>query len=54
MIRPSGSWVARWQRLEKSAAGLYAAKVFGRLPDDLRYTLEERQVRPAVADAAPL
>ncbi|KAG5943371.1 transcription elongation factor spt4 [Claviceps pazoutovae] len=38
---PSKSWVAKWQRLDGYVAGLYAIKVSGLLPDEVRSTLEE-------------
>ena len=30
------SWVARWQRLEGYVPGIYAVKVVGSLPEDIR------------------
>ncbi len=38
---PSKSWVARWQRLDGYVPGVYAIKVSGQLPDDVRTTIEE-------------
>jgi transcription elongation factor SPT4 len=38
---PTKSWVAKWQRLDKYVRGVYATKVSGQLPDDVRTTLEE-------------
>lgn len=40
MMNPDESWVAKWQRGSKFAAGLYAARVAGRLPDDIIEELE--------------
>lgn len=37
---PSGSWVAKWQRVEGFVSGTYATKVVGVLPDDVRSSLE--------------
>jgi transcription elongation factor SPT4 len=36
LVSPEGSWVARWQRIEKSFPGLYAISVVGELSDDLK------------------
>lgn len=38
---PSKSWVAKWQRLDGYVRGVYATKVSGQLPDDVRTTIEE-------------
>jgi transcription elongation factor SPT4 len=38
---PARSWVAKWQRLDKYVRGVYATKVSGQLPDDVRTTIEE-------------
>ncbi|KAI9158756.1 putative Transcription elongation factor SPT4 [Paramyrothecium foliicola] len=38
---PSRSWVAKWQRLDGYVPGVYATKVSGQLPDEVRATLEE-------------
>ena len=38
---PAKSWVAKWQRLEGYVRGVYATKVSGQLPDDVRVQLEE-------------
>jgi transcription elongation factor SPT4 len=38
---PTRSWVAKWQRLDKYVRGVYATKVSGQLPDDVRTTIEE-------------
>ncbi|KAH9901941.1 transcription elongation factor spt-4 [Xylariomycetidae sp. FL2044] len=38
---PKKSWVARWQRLDKYIPGMYAIKVSGTLPEDVRQALEE-------------
>ncbi|KAK4162716.1 Spt4/RpoE2 zinc finger-domain-containing protein [Cladorrhinum sp. PSN259] len=37
----SKSWVGKWQRLDKYVKGIYAIKVSGQLPDDVRTTIEE-------------
>jgi transcription elongation factor SPT4 len=41
---PSRSWVAKWQRLDGYVRGVYATKVSGQLPDDVRTTLEEYNI----------
>ncbi|ODV63293.1 transcription elongation factor SPT4 [Ascoidea rubescens DSM 1968] len=38
---PSGSWVAKWLRIENFVPGLYAVKVNGRLPPDVVSRLED-------------
>jgi transcription elongation factor SPT4 len=38
---PSKSWVAKWQRLDSYVPGVYATKVSGQLPDEVRASLEE-------------
>lgn len=38
---PATSWVARWQRLSNYVPGVYATKVSGTLPDDVRAMVEE-------------
>lgn len=38
---PTRSWVAKWQRLDGYVRGVYATKVSGQLPDDVRATIEE-------------
>lgn len=39
ICQPDKSWVARWQRIERVKAGLYAGKVWGRLPESLEEDL---------------
>lgn len=41
LANPTKSWVARWQRLDGYVRGVYAIKVSGQLPDDVRTQLEE-------------
>ncbi|KAL8404123.1 hypothetical protein RB594_009110 [Gaeumannomyces avenae] len=38
---PSKSWVAKWQRLDGYVKGVYAIKVSGQLPDDIRVAIED-------------
>lgn len=38
---PSRSWIAKWQRLDNYLPGMYAIKVSGQLPDEVRATLED-------------
>ncbi|OAA71586.1 Transcription initiation Spt4-like protein [Cordyceps fumosorosea ARSEF 2679] len=38
---PSKSWVAKWQRLDGYVPGVYAIKVSGQLPDEIRSALED-------------
>ncbi|KAJ9103886.1 hypothetical protein QFC21_002349 [Naganishia friedmannii] len=44
MIRPTESWVAKWQRLGPMRPGLYAARVIGRPPKDVLRKLKEKGV----------
>ncbi|ERT02359.1 transcription elongation factor SPT4 [Sporothrix schenckii 1099-18] len=41
LANPNKSWVARWQRLDGYVRGVYAIKVSGQLPDDVRAQLED-------------
>ena len=41
MGSPGRSWVAKWQRVDKFVKGVYAIKVSGQLPDDVRAAVEE-------------
>lgn len=41
VANPSKSWVAKWQRLDQYVPGLYAIKVSGQLPDEIRSMLED-------------
>lgn len=41
---PTRSWVAKWQRLDKCHPGMYAIKVSGELPNDVRTMLEEDNI----------
>ena len=38
---PSKSWVTKWQHIDKYVRGVYATKVSGQLPDDVRALIEE-------------
>ncbi|KAI1429558.1 transcription elongation factor spt-4 [Xylaria sp. FL1777] len=38
---PKKSWVAKWQRLDTYVPGVYAAKVSGSIPEDIRNGLIE-------------
>lgn len=38
---PARSWVAKWQRLDGYVKGVYATKVSGTLPDEVRQMLED-------------
>lgn len=41
LANPAKSWVAKWQRLDGYVSGVYAVKVSGQLPNDVRNMLEE-------------
>ncbi|VUC34954.1 unnamed protein product [Clonostachys rosea] len=38
---PTKSWIAKWQRLDGYVPGMYAIKVSGQLPDEVKTTLED-------------
>ncbi|KAJ3137024.1 hypothetical protein HK100_000989 [Physocladia obscura] len=42
VTQPGDSWVARWQRIDTFAKGLYAMRVSGRLPEDIIGRLEDQ------------
>lgn len=48
----AGSWVARWQRLEGCVPGLYAVKVVGTLPDDVKQNVEDAGARYVPRDGS--
>ncbi|KAK7935200.1 transcription elongation factor SPT4 [Apiospora marii] len=41
LANPSRSWVAKWQRLDNYVQGVYATKVSGQLPDEIRSAIED-------------
>lgn len=41
LSQPNRSWVAKWQRLDGYVPGLYAIKVSGQLPDEIRQVIED-------------
>ncbi|KFA60929.1 hypothetical protein S40285_05778 [Stachybotrys chlorohalonatus IBT 40285] len=45
LANPARSWVAKWQRLDGYVGGVYALKVSGQLPDEVRATLEEERIQ---------
>ncbi|KAL0095673.1 Spt4/RpoE2 zinc finger-domain-containing protein [Phycomyces blakesleeanus] len=44
MMNPKESWVARWQRIDTYVVGLYAIRVYGRIPEDVEDVLERRGI----------
>lgn len=38
---PAQSWVAKWQRLDGYVGGVYAVKVVGMLPDEVKQNVED-------------
>ncbi|KAI9492547.1 Spt4/RpoE2 zinc finger-domain-containing protein [Zychaea mexicana] len=44
LMQPPESWVARWQRIDKFTRGVYAIRVYGRIPEDVEVELERRNV----------
>ncbi|KAM5514092.1 transcription elongation factor spt-4 [Fusarium oxysporum f. sp. phaseoli] len=41
LANPAKSWIAKYQRLDNYVPGMYAIKVSGQLPDEIRSTLED-------------
>jgi transcription elongation factor SPT4 len=41
LANPTKSWIAKYQRLDSYVPGMYAIKVSGQLPDEIRSTLED-------------
>jgi transcription elongation factor SPT4 len=41
LANPAKSWVAKWQRLDTYVQGVYAIKVSGQLPEEVRTAIEE-------------
>ena len=46
------SWVAKWQRIQGCVPGVYAVKVVGTLPDDVRQNLEDAGKRYVPRDGS--
>lgn len=44
MISPTKSWVSKWQRADQAQPGLYALKVFGKLPEEIVEDLERLDI----------
>jgi transcription elongation factor SPT4 len=44
MFNPSKSWVSKWQRSDQVQPGIYALKVFGRLPEEILEDLERLEI----------
>jgi transcription elongation factor SPT4 len=45
---PPRSWVAKWQRLDGYLPGVYAVKVSGQLPDEVRAMIEDEYRIPYI------
>ncbi|KAI8988916.1 transcription initiation protein spt4 [Pilobolus umbonatus] len=43
-MQPRNSWVAKWQRIDKHKMGIYAIRVYGRIPEDVEDELERRGI----------
>ncbi|KAI8922215.1 transcription elongation factor SPT4 [Powellomyces hirtus] len=43
--QPEKSWVARWQRTDKFARGMYAMRVSGQLPDEVQSMLYQSGIK---------
>ena len=50
---PSRSWVAKWQRLDNYLPGVYAIKVSGQLPDEVRAMIEDEYRIPYIPCVFP-
>jgi len=44
LINPAQSWVSKWQGLTNYVPGLYAVRVNGTLPEEVRDELERRGI----------
>ena len=44
MLRPTKSWVARWQGIAQFCSGAYAIRVNDPLPNDIRQTLIDKGI----------
>lgn len=44
MMSPKESWVGRWQRIDKFTRGVYAIRVYGRIPEDVEDDLARRGI----------
>jgi transcription elongation factor SPT4 len=45
LMSPTASWIAKWQRLESYAPGMYAVQVVGTLPEEVIQSLEDAGIR---------
>lgn len=48
LANPAKSWVAKWQRLDGYVGGVYAIKVSGQLPDEIRSMMEDEYRIPYI------
>lgn len=44
MMKPSKSWVSKWQRSDQAQLGIYALKVFGKLSDEVLDELQHLEL----------
>jgi len=49
---PEKSWVAKWQRLDKYVAGMYAVQVIGQVPQDVITELTNRGIKYVPRDGS--
>ncbi|KAJ3322531.1 transcription elongation factor spt4 [Boothiomyces sp. JEL0866] len=45
VMKPEGSWVAKWQRIDKFRKGIYAVQVVGKLPMDIQEQLLDKGIK---------
>ena len=44
-LKPSRSWICKWQRTDKFVSGLYAIQVVGQLPQDIQEDLSDKGIK---------
>ena len=44
VMRPTDSWVSKWQRIDKFCKGIYAIQVQGELPEEVLAVLEQKGI----------
>ncbi|KAJ3312411.1 transcription elongation factor spt4 [Boothiomyces sp. JEL0838] len=54
VMKPEGSWVAKWQRIDKFRKGIYAIQVVGKLPMDIQEQLLDKGIKYYPRDGTAL
>lgn len=44
-LKPTSSWVAKWQRVSRFVPGAYAVSIEAKMPDDIIELLEQNRIR---------